>query len=66
MRLAAQRLTHAAFLLVLARPAAFWVGFSYRSRRARWLMDAGRLDEADRLIARLRWGAERYRRRAGR
>ena len=68
---AAQRLTHAAVLLwwlpaivlVFARPALFQVGHTYRARRARRLMDAGELDEADRLIARLREDAERYRRR---
>ena len=67
----AQRLTHAAVLLwwlpaivlVFARPTLFQVGFSYRASRARWLMEAGRLAEADRLIARLREDAERYRRR---
>ena len=52
-----------AIVLVFARPAAFQVGFRYRARRAHWLMEAGRLDEADRLIARLRADAERYRRR---
>ena len=68
---ALQRLTPAATLiwwlpaivLLFARPAAFQVGFTYRARRARGLMEAGRLDEADRLIARLREDAERYRRR---
>ena len=70
---ALQRLTHAATLLwwlpaiilLFARPALFQVGFTYRARRARWLMEAGRIDEADRLIARLREDAERYRRRVG-
>lgn len=69
---ALQRLAHAAVLLwwlpavvlVFARPALFQVGFTYRARRACRLMDAGELDEADRLIARLREDAERYRRRA--
>ena len=68
---ALQRLTHAATLLwwlpaivlLFARPAAFQVGHTYRVRRACQLMEAGRLDEADRLIARLREDAERYRRR---
>ena len=68
---AAQRVTHAAILLwwlpaivlVFARPALFQVGFTYRARRARRLMDTGEFDEADRLIARLREDAERYRRR---
>ena len=67
---AAQRFTHAALLLwwapsiisLFARPALFQLGFTYRARRARRLMDAGELDEADRLIARLREDAERYRR----
>ena len=71
---ALQRFTHAATLLwwlpaivlLFARPAAFQVGFTYRARRARGLMEAGRLDEADRLIARLREDAERYRRRVER
>ena len=68
---AAQRVTHAAVLLwwapsfiaLFARPALFQVGFTYRARRARRLMDAGQLDVADRLIGRLREDAERYRRR---
>ena len=68
---ALRRATHAAVLLwwlpaivlVFARPALFQAGFTYRARRARRLMEAGRLDEADRVIARLRWEAERYRRR---
>ena len=52
-----------AIVLVFARPALFQVGFTYRARRARRLMEAGRLNEADRVIARLRADAERYRRR---
>ena len=68
---ALQRLTHAATLLwwlpaivlLFARPAAFRVGHTYRVRRATRLMEAGDLDQADRLIARLREDAERYRRR---
>ena len=68
---AAQRLTHAATLiwwlpaivLLFARPAAFQVGFTCRFRRARGLMEVGRLDEADRLITRLQEDEERYRRR---
>ena len=68
---ALRRATHAAVLLwwlpaivlVFARPALFQVGFTYRARRAHRLMEAGRLDEAERLIARLRADAERYRRR---
>ena len=68
---ALRRVTHAATLIwwapsiiaLFARPAAFQVGFTYRARRARRLMDVGELDEADRLIARLREDAERYRRR---
>ena len=71
MSLALRRITHAAVLLwwlpaivlVFTRPALFQAGFTYRARRARRLMEAGRLDEADRLIARLRQDAERYRRR---
>ena len=71
MTSALQRLTHAATLLwwlpaivlLFARPALFQLGFTYRAKRARGLMEAGRLDEADRLIARLREDAERYRRR---
>ena len=68
---ALRRATHAAVLLwwlpaivlVFARPALFQAGFSYRARRARRLMERGDLVEADRVIARLRWEAERYRRR---
>ena len=68
---ALRRATHVAtliwlaptFVLVFARPALFQVGFTYRARRAHRLMEAGRLDEADRLIARLREDAERCRRR---
>ena len=68
---ALRRATHAAVLLwwlpaivlVFARPALFQASFSYRARRARRLMEVGRMDEADRLIARLRQDAERYRRR---
>ena len=68
---ALRRVIHAAVLLwwlpaivlVFARPALFQVGFTYRARRARRLMEAGRLNEADRVIARLRADAERYRRR---
>ena len=52
-----------AIVLVFARPALFQAGFTYRARRARRLMDAGELDEAERLIGRLRKDAERYRRR---
>ena len=71
MSLALRRITHAAVLLwwlpaivlVVTRPALVQAGFTYRARRARRLMEAGRLDEADRLIARLRQDAERYRRR---
>ena len=66
-----RRITQAAVLLwwlssivlVFARPTLFQIGFSYRARRARRLMEAGRLNEADRVIARLRADAERYRRR---
>ena len=68
---ALRRVIHAAVLLwwlpaivlVFARPALFQVGFTYRARRARRLMVSGRLNEADRVIARLRADAERYRRR---
>ncbi|RYB07258.1 hypothetical protein [Lichenibacterium ramalinae] len=68
---ALQRLTHAvillwwlpAIVLLFARPAAFQVGHTYRVRRACRLMEEGDLDQADRLIARLREDAERYRRR---
>ena len=50
-------------VLVFARPTLFQVSFSYRARRASRLMEAGNLVEADRVIARLRWEAERYQRR---
>ena len=68
---ALRRATHAAVLLwwlpaivlVFARPALFQAGFTYRAKRAHRLMEAGRLDEADRLIRWLRRDAERYRRR---
>ena len=71
---ALRRATHAAVLLwwlpaivlVYARPALFQAGFTYRARRARRLMERGDLVEADRLIARLRRDAERYRRRVER
>ena len=52
-----------AIVLVFARPALFQVGFTYRARRAQRLMETGDLVEAERVIARLRWEAERYRRR---
>ena len=69
-----RRATHAAVLLwwlpaivlVFARPTLFQVSFSYRARRTRRLMERGDLVEADRLIARLRKDAERYRRRVER
>lgn len=68
---ALRRVTHAAVLLwwlpaivlVFARPALSRVSFSYRARRAERLLEAGHIVEADRVIARLRWEAERYRRR---
>ena len=68
---ALRRATHAALLLwwlpaivlVFTRPALFQVSFSYRARRAERLLASGDFVEADRVIARLRWEAERYRRR---
>ena len=68
---ALQRVTHAAVLLwwlpaiilVFARPALFHVSLSHRARRASRLLQAGDIVEADRVIARLRWEAERCQRR---
>ena len=69
-----RRITQAAVLLwwlssivlVFARPTLFQIGFSYRARRARRLMERGDLVDADRVIARLRWEAERCQRRVER
>ena len=68
---ALRRTSHAALLLwwapsivvLLARPTLSRASFSYRARRAERLLEAGDTVEADRVIARLRWEAERYRRR---
>ena len=68
---ALRRATHASLLIwwapsivvLLARPALSRASFSYRARRAERLLEAGDIVEADRVIARLRWEAERYRRR---
>jgi hypothetical protein len=71
MTSALRRLTHASLLLwwapsivvLLARPALTRASFSYRTKRAERLLDAGDITEADRVIARLRCEAERYQRR---
>ena len=63
-----RRATHAALLLwwapsivvLLARPALSRASFSYRARRAERLLKVGVMVEADRVIARLRWEAERW------
>ena len=65
-----RRATHAAVLLwwlpaivlVFARLFLFQASLSHRARRASRLLAAGDIVEADRVIARLRWEAERYRR----
>jgi hypothetical protein len=50
-------------VVLLARPVLSRVSFSYRAKRAERLLEAGDIVEADRVIARLRWEAERRRRR---
>lgn len=50
-------------VLVTTQPALYRASFLYRVRRAERLLEAGYIVEADRVIARLRWEAERYRRR---
>ena len=50
-----------AIVLVFVRPALFALGYQYRARRAHRLMQAGKLAEADRVMARLRRDTVRYR-----
>ena len=50
-------------VLALVGLTLFSVGYAYRSARARRLMEAGDLDEAERVVARLRRDVEAMRER---
>ena len=51
------------FVLMIARPVLFRAGYAYRVARADRLMEAGDLEEAERVISRLRREVEAYRTR---
>lgn len=52
-------------VLAVAPPALSSAGYAYRRERARRLLKTGHLDEADRVIKRLRREVEAYRAKVG-